>query len=186
AILEGVRAGAPVNVEFVAGDATRLDEIFGSETFDAVYSYWLLPHLSIDSPKPAKAAAKAMFDATKNGGTISAGPQTSNHRLLTLKSGPALKVVKDGSYTVESYADTIVAATNLPTTPRCTQKLANEVATQFFGTTRYARQDGRLTYVYHPQSGEYVSLLSGKGVTTVGRLAIALARHGVRQYRSHE
>lgn len=184
AILDEVSANAPTNLAHTAGDATKLAEVYEPESFDAVFSYWLLPHLSIDDPQPAHDAARAIFAITKNGGVMSVGPQASGHRLLTLKSGPALKVVKEGSQNADSYADRVVAATKLPKTPRFTQKLANEVATPFFGTTRYAKREGKLPHVYHPQSGEYVSPLSRKGVATAGRLAIALAKHASKQRKA--
>jgi hypothetical protein len=186
AILDEVSANAPTNLAHTAGDATKLLEVYEPESFEAVFSYWLLPHLSIDDPQPAHDTAKAIFAITKNGGVMSVGPQTSGHRLLTLKSGPALKTVKDVSQSADTYADTVVAATKLPRTPRFTQKLANEVATPFFGTTYYTKREGKLAHVYHPQTGEYVSPLSLKGVATVGRLAVALAKHASKQRKANK
>lgn len=43
AILDEVTNDAPSNVKHVAGDATRLSEIYESESFDAVFSYWFCP-----------------------------------------------------------------------------------------------------------------------------------------------
>jgi ubiquinone/menaquinone biosynthesis C-methylase UbiE len=182
AILDEVNVNTPTNLAHTAGDATKLAEVYEPGSFDAVFSYWLLPHLSIDDSKPAHDAAKAIFAVTKDGGVMSVGPQTSG--LLRLKSGPALTVIKDGSQSADRYADTVVAATKLSKTPRFTQKLANEVATPFFGTTRYAQRKGKLPHIYHPQTSEYVSLLSRKGVATAGRLAITLAKHAAKQRKA--
>lgn len=181
AILDEVTKNAPDNVQHVAGDATKLSEQYEPKSFDAVFSYWLLPHLSIDDPEPAKQAARAIFDVTKTGGLMSIGPKASHKRLPSLKSSPAVRVVKDETLTADSYAERIVTETKLPKVGRYTQKLANEVATPFFGTTRYARREGRIPQVYHPESGEYVSPFTRKGVRTAGRLAVAMARHASRQ-----
>lgn len=181
AILEEVSKNAPANIEHVAGDATKLGETYDPETFDAVFSYWLLPHLSLDDTAPAKEAARAIFTATKTGGLMSVGPKTSHKRLPSLKSGTAIQVVKDESLKADSYAERIVAETKLPKIGRYTQKLANEVATPFFGTSRYAKREGRVPMVFHPESGEYVSPFTRKGVRTAGRLAVAMAHHAVQQ-----
>lgn len=181
AILGEVSKDSPANVEHVAGDATKLGESYEPETFDAVFSYWLLPHLSIDDPTPAKEAAKAIFTATRTGGLMSVGPKASQKRLPSMKSGKAIQVVKEPGQDADSYAERIVAETKLPKVGRYTQKLANEVATPFFGTSLYARREGRIPKVFHPESGEYVSPFTRKGVRTAGRLAVAMARHAVQQ-----
>lgn len=181
AILNEVTQNSPDNVQHVAGDATKLGEQYEHESFDAVFSYWLLPHLSIDDPEPAKQAAKAIFDVTKTGGLMSVGPKVSHKRLPSLKSGKAIQVVKDATVSADSFAERVVTETKLPKIGRYTQKLANEVATPFFGTSRYARREGRIPQVYHPESGEYVSPFTRKGVRTAGRLAVAMARHATRQ-----
>jgi ubiquinone/menaquinone biosynthesis C-methylase UbiE len=180
AILDEVSKDAPDNVQHVAGDATKLSDAYEPESFDAVFSYWLLPHLSIDDPAPADEAAKAIFVVTKIGGLMSVGPRVNHKRLPSLKSGKAIHVVKSDTLDADSFAEQIVAETKLSKRGRYTQKLANEVATPFFGTTRYAKREGRVPKVFHPESGEYVSPFSPKGVRTAGRLAVAVT-HYVRQ-----
>jgi len=177
AILGEVTQGAPSNIEFVAGDATRLAEAYEPETFDAVFSYWLLPHLSIDNPEPALAAAKAIFNVTKSGGLISVGPQARRGGLLSIQSGKAVQVIKDEEQAADTYAEQILSTTKLPKSSRYVQKLANEVATPFFGTTRYTRRDGKRLSLYHPESGEYVPPFSRRGMTTTGRLMKAAASY---------
>lgn len=176
-ILEEVSDKAPDNVQHVPGDATKLDEYFQPESFDAVFSYWLLPHLSLNDPAPARSAAQGLFSVTKAGGLLSVGPKTASKGLPALKSGKAVQTIKTLYFTANSYADHITAATTLPTVGRYTQSLANEVATPFFGTSRYAKRAGPLFRVYHPQSEQYVLPFGPKGVITAGRLAIALARY---------
>lgn len=181
AILEEVSKDAPANVEHAFGDATKLAETYEPESFDAVFSYWLLPHLSIDEAEPARAAAKGIFAVTKPGGLMSVGPKASQKRLPSLKSGDAIQIVKDEHVDPDSYADSVVAQTKLSKSVRYTQKLANEVATPFFGTTRYGKRDGRIPKIYDPKSGEYVSTLTRRGAGIVGRLAVAMAKHAAQE-----
>jgi len=182
-ILRDIEADSPANVTYLAGDATRLDENFAPETFDATFSYWLLPHLSIDSVEPAAAAARSMYAVTKTGGTISVGPKASQKRLPSRKLEPALRLVKDASMTAEQYGETIVAATKLAPVTRYAQKLANEVATPFFGTTRYTKHDkGKWApQIYSPAQETYISSLSRSGIKTMGKLALRLATHAMQQ-----
>ena len=183
-ILAEVTEGSPTNVEHVAGDATRLVEVYEPESFDMVFSYWLLPHLSIDDTEPAKVTAKAIFAVTKPGGLMSVGPKANQKRLPSIKAGKAVQIIKDENLTAEDYADRIVAKTKLSRSVRYTQKLANEVATPFFGTSRYTKREGRVPKIYDPISGEYVHSFTRSGVKTVGRLAVAMARHATHQRKS--
>src|SRR3989344_278542 len=180
-ILEDVSQDAPDNLEHVAGDAIKLSEIYGHETFDAVFSYWLLPHLSIDNPKPAEETAKAIFAVTKTGGLMSVGPKVSRRWLPPIKAGVAIQTVKDGTLDANSYSARIVAETKLGKVTRYAHKLASEVATPYFGTTRYAKRKGRIPRLLHQESGEYVSPFSRKGIRVVGRLAVAVASHVNKQ-----
>ncbi len=176
-ILEEVTKDAPKNVEHVAGDATKLTEFYKSDTFDAVFSYWLLPHLSLDHPEPAQDAAKAIYTVTKPDGLISVGPVASKKRIPSLKSGVALQFTKNSILDAKSFADQIVTITKLPKVGHFIQKMANEVATPFFGTTRYSKRDGKIPKLYHRESGEYVSPFTRKGAKTSYKLAVAMARY---------
>lgn len=186
AILDEVSKDTPSNVQHVAGDATKLSESYEPETFDAVFSYWLLPHLSIDDPAPAKQVAEAIFTTTKMGGLMSVGPKASQKRLPSLKPGKAIQVIKEPSLDSDSYAERIVSETKLTKIGRYKQKLANEAATEFFGTTRYAKREGRIPTLYHPESGEYISPFTLKFVRTAGRLAVATARHANSQRKAKQ
>ncbi len=183
-ILEDVSKDAPENIEYISGDATKLDEVFDPESFDAVFSYWLLPHLSIDDSLPAAKTARAIYGSVKIGGVISVGPKSSHKRLPSIRSGKAIKLLKTDELDADSYAEMIVSKTRLPKIGRHIQRLANEVGTPFFDTTRYAKRDGPIPKVYHPKSGEYVLPFGPRGYATLGRLAIALARHTIDSDRS--
>ncbi|MCB9823046.1 class I SAM-dependent methyltransferase [Candidatus Nomurabacteria bacterium] len=171
-ILKEVSIGAPSNVEYVAGDATKLTDVYEPETFDAVFSYWLLPHMSLDEPGPARAAAEAMYKVTKIGGRISIGSR--NDRLRRLFGGKDQYNTESGSS--EEFADKIVAGTKLSKSASYLQKLINETATPFFGTSRYAKREGKQKQIYDPKAGEYIPLSSKEGVKIRGRLAIELAK----------
>ena len=125
-ILEEVREDSPCNIEYVAGDATRLGESYAAESFDAIFSYWMMPHLSIENSEPAKEAARAMFLLAKIDAPISIGPVVSKGRAPSIRSffvqGKAHKVVKSADIDADNFADTIVAKTKLPAFARFTQK----------------------------------------------------------------
>lgn len=176
AILDEVSAGAPGSIKYAAGDAMKLVEVYEPESFDAVFSYWLLPHLSIDEIEPARQVARGIFAVTKPGGLMSVGPKSARIRL-----GNAVQVVKDEDLTSDEFVNRIVAATRLPQPTRWLRGATNEVTTQFFGTSRYMKRgDRHVRRVYHPETGSYVSALSPRGISTFGHLAIAMARHAAR------
>ncbi|MDB5183083.1 MAG: putative methyltransferase [Candidatus Saccharibacteria bacterium] len=179
-ILAEVTAGAPENVKHIAGDATHLQGEPG--TYDVVFSYWLLPHLSIDDPEAALKAAKGFYDVAKPGALISVGPDMSNGHAINLRARPAVQFYKDArNPSRDNFAQAASALTKLPPSTRAFQKLANEVATPFFGTSRYVTQPGKIPHVLHPQSGEYVSPFSRKGAATAARLAVAASKHIANQ-----
>lgn len=175
-ILDDVSKGAPSNVEYVAGDATKLTEMYEPETFDAVFSYWLLPHMSIDEPGPAKAAAEAMYTVTKIGGRLSIGSR--NDGLRRLFGGKDRYATESSSS--EEFADKVVAGTKLSKSASYLQRLINETATPFFGTSRYAKREGKQKQIYNSETKKYVPLSSSEGVKIRGRLAIKLANQAYR------
>lgn len=115
---------------------------------------------------------------------MSVGPKASHKRLPSLKSGAAIQVVKDENLDPDSYAQQIVRETKLPAMGRYTQRMANEVATPFFGTTRYARRRGRTLDLYDPESGQYLPPLTWKSARTAGHLAVAMAQHALNQRKA--
>ena len=182
AIYEDVTRNVPDNVGNTPGDVAELESMYEHETFDAVFSYMLMSHLSLDDPEIAKKAAKNIFDVTKIGGLISIGPDTSKRRLPTTSPKEAYRLVKDESMDAETFAESIVDKTRLKGLTQSTQKMANEVATPFFGTTRYTKREEHVPYVYNPESGDYIHPLSRKGAEIVGKLAV----QGFRYIRDSE
>jgi len=175
-ILSEVSADAPSNVEYVAGDATKLAEIYQSEEFDAVFSYWLFPHLSIEDTAPAKAAAKAIFAITKTNGLMSVGPKNTKGKLPAIKSGKAIGIIKSESIDTDAFADEVVNATKLTRGTRFSQKLSNEVTIPYFGTSRFVKR-GTVPGVYSPRTQEFVSPFSREGVHTALGLTMSAAKH---------
>jgi len=183
-ILDEVSKNAPDNIRYVAGDATKLGEVYEPESFDAIFSYWMIPHLSIDSPEPAKEAAKAMFSLAKVGAPISIGPEAVSSLKSFVVQGKAHKVIKDKELDAETFANMIVDKTKLPRFARFTQRTANEVVTPLLGTSRWATYEGRVPKVYHRESGEYVSPFSKEGIHTTKEVALAGSRHVVEHHKS--
>lgn len=183
-ILKEVAANAPSNITFVAGDATRLAEAYAPESFDTVFSYWLLPHMSIDDKEPAKSAAKAMFSITKIGGLISVGPKVRQSRAPSLRGGRAIQTVKNVGDDPTEFADRIVEATKLREPYRYMQRLSNLAATNYFGTSRYTKREGGSLKIYSPRRGEYVSPLAPSGMVALSGLYVALARQAYQQVQS--
>ncbi|HUD07405.1 MAG TPA: class I SAM-dependent methyltransferase [Candidatus Saccharimonadales bacterium] len=182
-ILEHASKHAPGNVQYIPGDATKLQEAYGAETFDAVFSYWMIPHLSIDHTAPAIEAVKAMFSVTKTGGILSIGPISNKGRMPSIRSGKAHRIVKDESTDGQAFAEGVVSETKLNKTGRYTQKAANEVITPLLGTSRWSER-AHIPRIYHPETGQYVSALSPKGIRTSGKIAVALTTHIVNQRKA--
>ncbi|HUD07382.1 MAG TPA: class I SAM-dependent methyltransferase [Candidatus Saccharimonadales bacterium] len=113
AILNDVGKNSPKNLEYVFADATELDKLYKPQTFDVVFSYWLLPHLSIDDYKPAIETAKAIFTVTKTAGLMSVGPKINHKSMPSLKSGKSIRLTKIHGLDIDAYANRIFAETKL-------------------------------------------------------------------------
>lgn len=173
-IPDKITQDCPPNLSFVAGDVTKLSERFAPESFHAVFSYWMMPHLSIDSDEPARQAAEQLFIATKQGGSISLGPDMSKAGNLPLwHLTKALKVAKDETTNVDDFANRAVEYTRTEGYNRLNLLLSRDVAVPYFGTSRFARG----LSVYDPVEENYISILSPRSVTMVGQLAIASASY---------
>lgn len=178
AILEDVSKDTPDNVLFVPGDVLSLDQEFAPETFDATFSYWMFPHLSLDSLEPAQVAARAIFTVTKPGGLMSVGPEMSQSRLPSLKIQKAIRTVKDEGLDADSFAEMIAEKTSVRGYTRYVEKLSNEVMTTYLGTSRYFKPGERIGgLMYDPAKGDYVNAVSLRGLQLWGGMTIAAARY---------
>ena len=109
--------GVPHNLSFVAGDAQQLGELFPASVFDRVFSFWLLPHLSLNDDTAAVAAAEQMFRAAKDGGEVFIGPIfNSPYHDGTPETayGDARRTVKTQDMVTADFAREAVRQTRLP------------------------------------------------------------------------
>jgi hypothetical protein len=112
---------APDNLEFVAGDVIAFSPELHSfrGKADRVYSYWMMPHLSLNNMTLAEKAAGTMWELLKPGGQLAIGPIRSGwyyyrHSLQFSKRTPRSQTAK-----------VIARATKLHWLPRKIQALGN-------------------------------------------------------------
>ncbi len=65
---------APKNLQFVEANAVDLAAIFGTEQFDRVFSYWMLPHIMRNDHNAGVRAAENMLMVAKKSGSVAIGP----------------------------------------------------------------------------------------------------------------
>jgi hypothetical protein len=182
AILSDVARDAPRNLHHVPGDALDLGQMYPPAHFDAVFSYWLFPHLSLVSRRPAELAAMAIFAVTKPRGLISIGPVMSTSRLPSMKYQRAFSTAKSEDLDGHRFADLVVDRTRVFGYTRYVEILSNEVMTTFFGTSRYFKQVGLMRqHVYDPKSRTYINPLSRSGMRIAMGLGFATARYVTRR-----
>lgn len=125
-ILAAASANAPTNVQFRALDSTNKDELRALQgTADRVYSYWLLPHLSLETEAPAFKATKNMLELLTPTGELRVGP--IRNRGFGLFSHIRYKGSVQHSATGLSggAVDDIVEKTKLWMFPRFVQRFSN-------------------------------------------------------------
>ncbi len=172
------------NLSFVTGDATRLLESCEPNTYDAVLSYWLFPHLSLDRPEPALVAARGVYDVLKEGGIASIGPQVTLGHIATLRWRSTYRMLKGVHVDRDEFAERILYETQLPLPIRKYRQLKYEIWSDYFGTTRW-RKDGR-KLIYSPDSEDYVQTLSAEGAKVIGGLSAAAMRHILSRDKRNE
>jgi hypothetical protein len=79
-ITQGLAGENPPNLQLVPGTAEMVTNLYPPETFDAVCSYWVLPHF-VKTPEYVEECARQMYTVTKFGGFVSIGPhiQVDDH-----------------------------------------------------------------------------------------------------------
>lgn len=169
---------SPPNLRYLAGDVRRLQDMFPAGTFDCVFSFWLLPHLSLADDAGAIAAAQAMFAVAKDGGEVFVGPifsaaHSSDGREIAY--GDAIRIVKDQDINTDEFAREAVRLTRLPIVARHLHRAINQVIFEQFGTSRYARGHGVHAQIFDPQAGEYVDKYTRRGIALMGQFIVAVA-----------
>lgn len=62
------------NLSYVRGDAADLAKIYPPESFDRLYSYWVLSQIGLYAPDKTIEAARSMVEIVKVAGQLSVGP----------------------------------------------------------------------------------------------------------------
>jgi SAM-dependent methyltransferase len=176
-ILGRAQADAPENMSFVAGDATNLTQTYQDEEFDAVFSYWMFPHLSIDSRLPAEDVARQIYRVARQGALISIGPKTDKHLFPLWHEKKSIRVQKNPMVDEGEFAEEAVRATKLGPLMRYVSIIDNVVGTQTVGTTAGIQGGGFIPHIYDQRIDAYVSPFSHSGARIIGRVAIATCRY---------
>lgn len=176
-ILADVSHNAPPNLEFIAGDATKLGQFIKPGSIDAAFSYWLFPHLSLYDPVTTLTAAEQLYVATKPGGMLIVGPRRQPiFHPATLRSR-SWQVRKDKRLTAETYSREVLRRTQLSAANRKVRIALDLAATELFGTSRYVKGNK----IYNPKTRTYIPSYSPKAIYLIGKLLyIAIARLLIR------
>lgn len=176
-ILDRAQADAPENMSFVAGDAIILSQLYQDEQFDAVFSYWMFPHLSIGSELPAEDAARQIYRVAKQGALICIGPNTDKRPFPLFHEKKSIHVYKDEAGEEGGFAEKLVRATKLGPLMRYVTRIDNIVGTATVGTTAGIQKGRIIPRIYDQRSDTYVSPFSDRGARVVGKVALAISRY---------
>ena len=123
-IVTRARFNAPPNLGLVAVNATELVEEFGRAKFDRVFSWWMMPHINMESMLEAEDAAMNMLLVTKPDGVLAVGPDLS----FGSKQEAFVTHVPDSEEYFAHTASEIADRTRLPISKSVYQELYNEIA----------------------------------------------------------
>lgn len=127
-ILQAASTNAPDSLRFFADDIVkgfkRPKELENGA--DLVFSYWLLPHLSVEDDQVAAKAVGEMYDLLKPGGTLAIGPvRTPGVGLFS-----PFRYKATARFTTkisrQQVVQSVVEQTKLWWLPRTIQRLANK------------------------------------------------------------
>lgn len=182
AILKEVTEDTPPNVQHIAGDATKLHEHFDPESFDATFSYWLFPHLSLESPEPARLAAKSILNVTKMGGSMALGPVSNDIPYLSLIPPTTFRTTKTPYWEAhpDVFANLATHLTELTDGGKRMARIHNQAGQEIFGTSRRFKGKGPFKAVYDPEYGDYVSIFSSRGTELLYRVLDKVDEHDAK------
>ncbi len=170
-ILKDISRDAPPNLTFIAGDVTKLDDFVEPASMDAVFSYWLFPHLSLYDKRPALTAAVQVYKAVKSGGILAVGPQRHPIFHPATFMGKSWRIGKDGALTAELYSHAILRKTRLSAANRYVRIAFDTAAAELFGTSRYVKGNK----IYNPETAMYIWRYRPQAICLVGKLLIMAA-----------
>ena len=178
-ILRDVSRNAPKNLEFIAGDVTRLDDYIKPTSIDTVFSYWLFPHLSLYDPQTAITAAEQMFKVTKPGGMLIVGPrrQPIFHPATLLSR--SWRTRKDKALTAEAYSRQTLRQSQLSAANRKVRIALDTAADELFGTSRYIK-DNR---IYNPKTQKYLPRYHPQTIRLIGKLLFIASAQLIHPHR---
>lgn len=81
---QAAASDAPPNVRYMAEDISKPSSKLAKLKVARIYSYWMLPHLSIYSDEPVRRVAGVMWDMLSPSGVIMVGPDYP-YRFASLK-----------------------------------------------------------------------------------------------------
>lgn len=169
-ILQNVSRDAPPNLKFVAGDAAKLDDYIKPASMDAVFSYWLFPHLASYDKEIALAAASQLYNATKTDGLMVVGPSKSPMFRHPHPWGKSWRVVKTKNLASDFYSHEVLRLTNLSSASHYVRDALNVAAFEVFTTSYYVKGSNIFTRkVYDPAGGKYVPAYNPRAVYLVGK-----------------
>ena len=167
-ILDEAKKGAPPNLKLVAGDVTRLEAFVKPNSMDAVFSYFLFPHLSTYDEQLALAAAKQVYATLKPGGVSVIGPRLRPWFHPAGKEGTSWRATKSSQLTAEAYGREVLRQTLLSAFSRYIRRAFNAAVFEVFGTSRYLKGGSLVSQrVYNPNTGQYISIYAPAGILLV-------------------
>lgn len=114
---------APNNVRYMAEDITNPSKELSKIKAKRIFSYWMLPHLSVHSVAPAKAAVGVMWDLLDESGIMSVGPVNPHQLISMLDNVRTLRFSKNDSR--DYVVGRVATVTRMPACSRAWQRLQN-------------------------------------------------------------
>jgi uncharacterized UPF0146 family protein len=114
---------APSNVKYLSDDITSPSSALAKVKAQRIYSYWMLPHLSVHSVKPVERAVGAMWDMLAPNGVMIIGPDKPHRVSSITKKVRGIRFTKKQSR--EAVQREVVAITRLPAWMRFVQIIQN-------------------------------------------------------------
>lgn len=159
------------NLGYIQGDILRPPEFF-SAAYDRIYSFWMLPHLGLDSPDLVRASLNNMQAMLKDAGKVTVGPLVGERGDNSASMWQVAELRKDSpTALVEKAVYQSIPTSNHMGMYRAINRAG--VAIMKYGW-RTGQEPTRLG-LYDGRKGEYIKALSPKGLMAAGKLAAYLA-----------